>query len=224
MVAQRAGDDEDVARLGPVRAQLHSGGDGAEAAGVDEHSVGLAVAHDLGVAAGDLHPRLRRGLRDALHNALQLGEAEALLNDDAQREEARDGAEAGEVVHRAVDRELADVPAREKERRHSERVGGEGYAPAGLQPQRRRGEVRGVIQRVQHHIAQPPAEHLHQLAGLGAAAAVRQPNRLGHARHCSRGRGRSSLALHILRAGDVDDFTILEFVENADAVRDAIGL
>ena len=62
------------------------------------------------------------------HDALQVGDGEALLEDEPGRQVQRPGPGHGQVVDRAVDGEVADVAAGEEQRRHHVGVGGEGQA------------------------------------------------------------------------------------------------
>ena len=63
--------------------------------------------------------------RDRLDLGLQLVRGEALLEDQRQAQRERPRARHGEVVDRAVDRQVADRAAREADRLDDERVGGE---------------------------------------------------------------------------------------------------
>ena len=65
-----------------------------------------------------------------LDHAAQVGERQALLEDEGERQRERPRAADREVVDRAVDRELADVAAGEEDRRDDVGVGGEGDARA----------------------------------------------------------------------------------------------
>ena len=97
----------------------------ADAGGGDVAAVGLAALDDLGVAGDDLHagrPRPRRHRRD---DPPQVGDREALLEDEAGRQVQRPRAGHRQVVDRAVDGEVADVAAGEEQRRDDVGVGGE---------------------------------------------------------------------------------------------------
>ena len=99
--------------------------DDADTGGRDEQTVGRAAADDLGVAGDDLDARGPRRLGHVGHDRAQLVDREALFDDERGRQPRRLGALHREVVHRAVDGEMADRAAREAQRLHDERVGAE---------------------------------------------------------------------------------------------------
>ena len=59
------------------------------------------------------------------HDAPQVGERQPFFEDERGREEQRPRAADGEIVHRAVHRQPADVAAGEEERPDDERIGRE---------------------------------------------------------------------------------------------------
>ena len=121
----------DVAGRRPVRGGRHAVRHDADARGVDEQPVRGPAAHDLGVAGDDPRARLRRRGRRRRRDESQLLERQPLLDDVGEADRDRGRAHHREVVERAVDGELADVPAREPDRRDDVRVRGEREARAG---------------------------------------------------------------------------------------------
>ena len=138
MVAERAGDEDAVSWLGRGdrhrRATLRVD---ADARRRDEDLVALAAVDHLGVAGDERDVRFRARASHRGDDLLELRDLEPLLEDEGRREEARNRAPHGEVVHRPVHGEAADVAAGEEERAHDERVGGEGDARAGADVERR---------------------------------------------------------------------------------------
>ena len=114
----------------PVRGGRHAVRHEADARGVDEQPVRGPAAHDLGVAGDDPRPGLRRRGRRRRRDEPQLLERQPLLDDVGEADRDRGRPHHRQVVERAVDRELADVPAREPDGRDDERVRGEREARA----------------------------------------------------------------------------------------------
>jgi hypothetical protein len=92
-------------------ADVAPGGQHADAGGADEDAVALALFHDLGVAGDDGHAGLARGGGHRLDDALQVGQRQPFLEDEAGRQVQRHRAHHRHVVDRAVHREAADVAA-----------------------------------------------------------------------------------------------------------------
>ena len=108
--------------------------------GVDVAAVGLAPLHDLRVPGDDADPRRSSGVAHGRGDPDQVGDGEALLEDEARRQVQRRRAGHGQVVDRAVDGQVTDVAAGEEQRRHDVGVGGErepGARPDGDSPRRR---------------------------------------------------------------------------------------
>ena len=140
---------------------------GADARGVDEELVGAAAPDHLGVAGddGDAGARRRRARR--LDDAAQIGERQALLEDEGERQRQRPRAADGEIVDRAVDRQLADVAAGKEDGRHDVGVGGEGEPLAVALDERR------VVEPLERRVAERGHDQLlDQLRGEPAARAV----------------------------------------------------
>jgi hypothetical protein len=83
---------------------------------VHEAPVRLASLDDLGVAGDDLHPRVLRGLGHRGDDAAEVGDREALLQDESCREVQRSGSGHGQVVDGPVHGEVTDVASGEEER------------------------------------------------------------------------------------------------------------
>ena len=129
-------------------AEPHAFGDQADPGRVEVEPVCLAALDDLRVAGRDDHPG---GLGSARHRAgepAQPRHLEALLDHEPGREHERPCAGDGQVVHRPVDRELADVAAGELERLDDVRVGRE-REPRAVQLEQRR-----VAERVEQRVAE----------------------------------------------------------------------
>src|SRR2546422_31756 len=84
----------------------------------------VATPPPLGVTGDDRHAGPPGGGGHGGGDALQVGDGEALLEDEATRQVERAGPRHGQVVDRAVDGQVADVAAGEEDRRHDVGVGG----------------------------------------------------------------------------------------------------
>jgi hypothetical protein len=120
-----AADQHRVARRGAVRCDVDAVGDDPDARGVHVHPVAAAVVHHLGVAGHQPDPGGRRGGAHRRGDPAEVGHRGALLQDERRRQVQRRRARHGQVVDRAVDRQIADRAAREEHRLDHERVGGE---------------------------------------------------------------------------------------------------
>ena len=143
--------------------------DHADARRVDVHAVALASFDDLRVSSDDGHAGSRRGLAHRCHNALQRFDGKTFFEDEAGAQRQRARAAHRQVVHRPVDRQLADRSAGEEQRPHHVGVGGECQtARGGL-------DRRAVVPCRQRRIAEGRVEHFfQQLLRHAHAAAVRQ--------------------------------------------------
>ena len=154
MAADVASDDDGVAGAGEGAGGAHAGADFADAGGGDEDVVDLALARDFGVACDDAHARLGGGRGHRGDDLLQVGDGEALLDDEGAREVFGNGAHAGQVIDGAADGEFADVPARELPGGDDEAVGREGeFALGGRQDG---GVVRGELRIGEVSLEDPP--------------------------------------------------------------------
>ena len=88
----------------------------ADAGGGDVHPVGLAVLHNLGIAARDAHACIAGSLGHGAHLRFEHRRGQAGLENKA--DDQRFGASAGDrqIVDRAVDREFADGSTGKTER------------------------------------------------------------------------------------------------------------
>ena len=174
VVADRAGHDDRVSRPGQRDPELgRILGDQADSGRVDVAAVGLALLHHLGVAGDDLDAGRRGGRLHRLGDADQVGDSEALLEDEPGRQVQRGGAGHRQVVDGAVDGEVADVAAGEEQRRDDVGIGGEREPGAGdVQPGR-------VLELLEPGVAERVEEHgLDQGLGRLAARAVRHRDAL----------------------------------------------
>ena len=120
-----AAEHDDVAGARAVGGDRPRVLDHADAGGGDETAVGLAAVDDLGVSGHDRDIGRLRRLPHRGHDAIEIGEREALLEDERGGQVERARAGHREIVHGAVDREVADVAAGEEQRRDDIRVRGE---------------------------------------------------------------------------------------------------
>jgi hypothetical protein len=146
--SDRSRHDHRVTRSRVRHAELVGGLDDADAGRVDVAAVALAALDDLGVAGDDRDAGLLGRPRHRRADAGQVGDREALLEDEAGGEVQRAGAGDGEVVDGAVDGEVADVAAGEEQRGDHERVGGQRH-PARFDP-----ELGGVLHPVEQRVAE----------------------------------------------------------------------
>ncbi|OPZ65640.1 MAG: hypothetical protein BWY83_02999 [bacterium ADurb.Bin478] len=143
----------------------------ADACGVDEQSVSLAVIHHFGVAGHDAHARFFSRSRHGLQNTFQFIERQPLFQYKTDAEIERPGAAHAQIIDRAVDREISNVAAREKNGLHHIAVRGKGDT-AGVYGQR--GRVIALLQlfadqvgvkkmadQIVHHTATAAVRHLH---------------------------------------------------------------
>jgi hypothetical protein len=137
----------------------------ADAGGGDEDAVALALLDHLGVAGHHRHAGLARRRGHGFDDALQLGEREAFLEDEARAQGERRGAQHGHVVERAVHGQAADVAAGEEQRRDHVAVGGHHQAVAGGHRQQR-----SVVALEQVFVVEGGREQLLDQLRRGAAA------------------------------------------------------
>lgn len=140
--ADRAADDHDVAGDHPLRTEVDARRDQTDPGGVDEDAVAVTGVHDLGVAGRHLDARRARGCAQRVGHACDDRDLHAFLQDETAGEVGGPGAAHGEVVDRAVDREVADAAAGEEQRPHDVRVGGEGQPGAAQRYHGRVGQLR----------------------------------------------------------------------------------
>ena len=163
-----SGPDTITASPGQAAVALERDGplEDADPGGGDVAAVGLAALDDLGVAGDDLHPGDGGRARHRVGDPPQVGDREALLEDEPGREVQRPRPAHREVVDGAVDREVADVAAGEEQRRDDVRVGGErqprpAHRPATPRPRAVRGPDCGTPRRTRASmrvwVALPPA-------------------------------------------------------------------
>lgn len=131
VIAEGAGDEDGVAGLGAMGADLDAGAEDSDAGGVDVAAVAVAALDDLGVSGDDLDARCGRGLSHGGDDGGKLGERETFFKDEAGGEIFGFGSGDGEVVDGSVDGEIADGAAGEKERLNDEGVAADGDAAGG---------------------------------------------------------------------------------------------
>jgi hypothetical protein len=139
--------------------------DHADAGGGDVEPVGRSLRDHLGVAGDDLYAGRVGGRLHVGHERPQPGDLEALLDHERGREPQRPGPADREVIDGAVHGEVTDRPARELDRLHHERVGGEGEPLL-----RGQGEHRSVAELLQLRVAEGLDEDVVGQRGGGLAA------------------------------------------------------
>ena len=97
----------------------------------------MAPFHDFCVAGNDAHPCRCGGLGHLLHHGDKFAERKTFLQDEGGTQEGGLGAAHCQIVDRAVDCQVADRSAGEKQRPHDIGIGREGE-PAGGNFQQRR--------------------------------------------------------------------------------------
>ena len=105
--------------------------DHADAGRVDEDAVALASVHDLGVAGDQLHPAAAAATLHRLDDPPQRLHRQAFFQDQRRAEIERPRAAHGQIVHRAVDGERADIAAGKEQRSDNVGIGREGQPGAG---------------------------------------------------------------------------------------------
>jgi len=128
MVTDRPAEDDHITRAGAPGRDIHALGDETHARRIDEHAVTAAPLDDLGISRDDAHAHFSRRGRLGSDDAFQIIERETFLDNIAGGEPQGLGAAHRQIVHRAADGELANVPAGKEERLHDERVRGESHA------------------------------------------------------------------------------------------------
>ena len=136
MVADRAVDEDFIARPGGVAADLQVVLNDADAGGVDEELVPLAARNDLGVAGDDGDRGCLRRMRHRFEDPFQIEDRQPLFENEADAERQGSGAGHRQIVDRAIDGQIADITTREKDRVDDIGIGGEGKPP-GLRRQQR---------------------------------------------------------------------------------------
>ena len=168
VIAERAAHQDHVPRPGAIAARRDDRGrDHPDAGGVDEYAITLAALDHLGVAGDDRHAGGARRVGHRMDDAREIGEGQALFEDEAGGEPERPRAAHGDVVDGAVHGELADVASREEQRRDHVGVGAEDDLA------RRRREARAVVLLREVGVVEGPGEeHLDELGGGAPARPV----------------------------------------------------
>ena len=136
---------------------------------VQENSVALAFVDDLRISGNQLHICVCHSLLHRDHDGAQRFHLKSFFENESCTQVQRAGAAHGEIVHRAVYREIANVPSRKDQRAHHERIGGECQSRS---VDRNDG---AIVPLVEHGIAKCRDENLFdELVREASAAAVRQ--------------------------------------------------
>ena len=167
--ADVAADEDGVAGLDALGRDTERVLQDANPGGIDKEAIALAFIHNLGIAGDDLDPGSLGGLLHGGGDFPQGLHRQPLFDDESGAEVARARAGHGEVVHRAMHRERAEVAAGKEKGAHDVGIGGEGDALAGEV------EHAGVMLRFEQGVAKGGHEELaDELVHELAAAAVRQ--------------------------------------------------
>jgi hypothetical protein len=117
-----SGYDHGVPRASPVRSRSKLLLEPADACRVDEHPVRLAAFHHLGVAGDYGNAGGRAGVGHGVEHPVQNVERQAFLEDEAGRQAQGRGSHHGQIVDRAVHRQVPDVTPGKLQRADDERV------------------------------------------------------------------------------------------------------
>ncbi len=166
MIPDAAGQQDRVSGARALCPDLDTVRHHAQSGGRDEHTVALASFNHLGVAGHDRHTGRCRGLGHRDDDAFEVGEREALLEDESRGEKKRSGAAHRDVVQRSVDRERSDIAAGKEQRRDHMAIGRH------HQPARHDVETRRIVGLVEDRIAQVTVEYIPDQLGRGAPAAA----------------------------------------------------
>ena len=167
MTAEVAAEEDRIAGANGRRRDREGVFDEPDARGGDVEAVALAAFDDLGVAGDDGDAGGGGGGAHGGDDALQGIGGQTLFENEGGTEPERTGAAHAEIVDGAVDGELADVAAGEKERADDVGIGGEREAGAGG------GEDGAVVLGVEGRMREGGAEEaVDQVLGEGASAAV----------------------------------------------------
>jgi hypothetical protein len=113
VVPDRSRNNHDVSRLGLVTADLKSRVQHPHTGSGDIEPIRFAVRDHLGIAADYHHPSLFGCQLHGMDQLFQQGKLQAFLEDEAGGQVEGLGADHGQVVHGAANREPADISARE---------------------------------------------------------------------------------------------------------------
>jgi hypothetical protein len=142
--------------------------------GPDEDSVRFAALRHLGVAGDDLHPGLIGGATHRTRDPSNIGDRQALFQDEGGRQPQGSGAHDRQVIDRATHRQASDVTPRKEQRRND--VGIRRDDKPGFGGCR---DDRPVIAPAQGRVVEGLEEHLaHQAVSQNASAAVPEYDRL----------------------------------------------
>ena len=126
VVADGTGHKDAVAGPGGVDREAAPFRHRADPRGGDEDAVALAAVHDLGVAGDEGHAGFAAGVAHRIDDTPQIVQRQAFFEDERGREEERPRTAHGQVVHRPVHRQFADVAAGKEERSNDKRIRGDG--------------------------------------------------------------------------------------------------
>jgi len=146
VVAERAREEHTIPRLHPIGADVDAGSQGPDARGVHVQAVGVAALDHLGVAGRDRDACGLCGPGHVTGDPAEIGDREALLDHEAGGKPERHRAGDGQVVDRAVHRQIADRSARKEDRLDDVGVGRE-REPRALELDQGR-----VAERLEHRV------------------------------------------------------------------------
>src|SRR6516165_5047563 len=123
VIAYCAGNNNSVSGPGVTNGEIYRIGNYADSGGGDEYLIPLAAIDDLGVAGDESNAGFVAGSPHGVGNALQVGERQTFLQDEGGGEPQWPRAADSQVIHRAVNREFADVAAGKKDGANYKRIG-----------------------------------------------------------------------------------------------------
>jgi len=185
VVAECAREQHHIAGATVRPREVEAHGQHAHAGGVHVDTVAVTALDHLGVAGDDTHARFGGRVVHRDDDAPELLDRHPLFQHEAHREVERRCARGRHVVHRAADRQPADVAAREEQRMHHVGVGGKRETTGGEV------ERGGVVHPTQHLVTELGHEELlDELLHHGAAATVGEQDAVGsHGSGLRSGRG-----------------------------------
>jgi hypothetical protein len=175
MFGHGAGQDDEVAGLCLPTIDGHPRWNHTNSRGVDEDLVGRALGHHFGIAGHELHAGPIQRLAYTGQDALQIDNRKSFFQNQSHAEITWLGAAHGHIVDRAVNRQVADIAARKKNRIDHESIGRKSQSDT-VQL-----EHGAVVERRQDGVVEQGHQHFSsELVGDLAAAAMVKSYFSGH--------------------------------------------
>ena len=143
--------------------------DHADARRIDKDSVALALVDDFRVAGDQLHVGFGGGLLHRGNDGAECFHLESFFENESCAQVERARAAHREIVHRAIDGEIADIAAGENQGADNEGIRGEGQARSIYR------DDRAIMPLLEHGIAEGRHEDFFdELMSEASAAAMRE--------------------------------------------------